>query len=239
MYLTEVFSAKLPPVPEDCAVSELSYRASQSFPDLTLGCSTPTLAQTDISQSSQPVYQPIGSFAEPLNRQQTPLETKSSVFYSPKVCTPQSVYHTNLASPNPARSFICSDALPVTPVEVQAVVTGPYKFESENSSRRNMFSSGKAQQPCFKMLGTSSKISFKHPQYQKIPPLIPASNQYNRVQQNFDLAVNSQEPALPDLSVTSPAIKDTMRSNSLPAVNKTEVFTPLKVGLTYNYKFLK
>lgn len=228
--LAEVFSSKLAPVPEDCAVSELSYRSAQSFPDLTLESQSPTLpTQPEVPQNAESTYQAVVSYNDPLPEADA---NEGKSYYHSKVRSPQSVYSTSLTNPSSSQPFACAETISVnSPIETPAVNTRTYKYDSDSSTRRT-------SQQSFKMPSGNSKVSFKHPQYQKISPSIcSSSNQCNRVQQNYDLAVNSQESLLSEMTVTSKLMKDSIKSNSLPVMNKTEAFAMPKVSLCFYFLF--
>lgn len=245
--LQEFFSSRLPPVPEDCAVSDVTYRVQQAYPELNLEtqpqAQTETLDYNKVLPQSNPPSYPVVSYAEPIGPE-PPQEIKTARFYLTKIRSSQPMYSSNMSTPNNNSAFAQSESVAEAPTVDTRVVNQNYSYETETQSnagaRNNFTSPGKLES--FKVPAAASKQQpFKYHQYQKIspappPPPPPPAPQYNRIQQNYDLAVSSQHSALPDVSSSSGMIKNAIRSSSLPSVNKDDVFAMPKQQHMLNLK---
>ncbi|KAK6638370.1 hypothetical protein RUM44_008799 [Polyplax serrata] len=235
-FQAEVFSSKLPPVPEDCAVTELSYRSTQSFPDLTLESQSSTLQPPpEVPAAAQAAYQPVLSYNEPLPTENTS-EVKSPPYFQAKVSS-RSAFPTNLSGTCAAQSFVCPEAAPQTTPTV-VTVGRTFKFDANSSESKCDFPGGEVHQRSFKVSPSgASKVAYKPSQYQQISSSMGfSSTQYNRSEDNYDLAGNSQETLLPEMPVISQVVKGTMKSNSMPVMNKAEAFAVPKQQTAMNLK---
>lgn len=244
--LQEFFSSRLPPVPEDCAVSDVTYRPQQTYPEINIETQSQPISQQSetldykVMPQATPQTYPVVNYAEPMPTE-SQSEIKTARFYHTKVRSPQPIYATGMASPSQTQSFVPNETVVETPSADNRIVNQAYTFETEsqqNANQRNNFSQAQTsnQTQTFKLPTSSSKPaqSFKYHQYQKIspappPPPPPPAPQYNRIQQSYDLAVSSQHNVLPDVSNNSGMIKNAVRSSSLPSVNKDDVFAVPKV----------
>lgn len=235
----------MPPVPEDCAVADITYRPQQTYPELNLENQPQAIpAQPEaldynkvMAQSNPPTY-PVVNYTEPIAPEPSQ-EIKTARFYLTKVRSTQPMYGTGMATQNQNPTFVQNESVVEVPAVDSRVVNQSYAYETDsqqNSKARNNYNtptSTSNQTQTFKVPTAAPKqtSSFKYHQYQKIspappPPPPPPSPQYNRVQQNYDLAVNSQHSGLPDVSSSSGMIKNAVRSSSLPSVNKEEFAMP-------------
>lgn len=201
------------------------------------------VVETEASTSTQSDFQTVVHYNETLSSEGEPSEAKpADGFFEDKIRSPQLTYQTDLTNPTSAQSYVNAENVHPTSskVNAQPITVRPYKYDAESSQQESSFTNNKVQQQPFKMPIGNSKTTFKQTQYQKISPACSLSNQYNRIQQDYDLAVTPQESLLPEMSVALKMMKDPVRSTSLPVMNKPETFAVPKVNKDYLFiKYFK
>lgn len=189
---------------------------------------TESLDYEVMSQSAPSSYHPVINFNESLPAEQSS-DIKTARFYHSKMRPQQQIYTPTTTSSHQNSMFGTNE---------QAVEPS-YSFENEQektSAQRSGFlppSVQTAPPAAFKVPAAGSKPGqpYKYHQYQKISPAPPPPPppQYNRIQQNYDLAVSPQHVVLPE-AANQGMIKNAIRSSSLPSVDKDELFAMPKVS---------